>query len=131
MDKQRYYVSVSASMVGTEPSLTDQLTVLATEEERNHLLGLLNQEQKNIDRTYLRAHVPYKSADHDKATDKYNDGMVDIYRYIYQIGTIETKRHIAYMDILQELRTPDYHHEGYGNVGRDSVVTGPNFRTNH
>jgi hypothetical protein len=115
MDKQRYYVSVSASMVGTEPSLTDQLTILATEQERDHLLKLLNQEQKNIEKTYLRAHIPYKSADHDKATNRFNDGMVDIYRYIYQIGTIETKRHIEYMDILAELRTPDYHHPGYGN----------------
>ncbi|RED57534.1 hypothetical protein [Cohnella lupini] len=115
MDKQRYYVSVSASMVGTEPSLTDQLTIFATEEERNHLLALLNREQKATEKTYIRAQIPYKSADHDKATNRYNEGMVDIYRYIYQVGTIETKRHIEYMDILQELRTPDYHHQGYGH----------------
>ncbi|BBI36087.1 hypothetical protein [Cohnella abietis] len=120
MAKQRYYVSVSASMVGTEPSLTDQLTVLATEEERNHLLALLNQEQKNIEKTYLRAQIPYKSADHDKATNRYNDNMVEIYRYLYKIGTLETKRHIAYMDILQELRTPDYHHHGYDNLGHNN-----------
>lgn len=117
MDKQRYFVSVSASMVGTEPSLTDQLTILATEDERNYLLRLLNQEQKNIEKTYLRAHIPYKTADHDKATNQFNDSMIEIYRYIYQVGTIETKRHIEYMDILHELRTPDYHHQGHGRSG--------------
>jgi len=120
MSKQRYYVSVSANMVGTEPSLTDQLTVLATEHERNHLLELLNREQNAAEKTYIRAHIPYKSADHDKATTRYNDRLIEIYRYIYQIGTIETKRHIEYMDILQELRTPDYHHQGYGNTGMNN-----------
>jgi DUF438 domain-containing protein len=115
MDKQRYFVSVSASMIGTEPSIMDQLTVLATVEERNHLLAILNKEQKNIEKTYLRAHIPYKSADNDKATERFNDSMIEIYRYIYKIGTIETKRHIKYMDILEELRTPDYHHQGYNN----------------
>jgi DUF438 domain-containing protein len=115
MDKQRYFVSVSANMVGAEPSLTDQLTVLASEEEREHLVRLLNKEQKNNDQTYLRAHIPFKSADHDQATKRFNNSMVEVYRYIYEIGTIETKRHIEYMDILQELRTPDYHHRGYGH----------------
>ncbi|TFE29083.1 hypothetical protein [Cohnella luojiensis] len=120
MDKQRYYVSVSESMVGKEPSLTDQLTVFASEDERDHLLALLNREQKAMEKTYIRAQIPYKSADHDKATNSYNDSMVEIYRYIYKIGTIETKRHIEYMDILQELRNPDYHHQGYGHKGDNS-----------
>lgn len=115
MDKQRYYVSVSANMVGTEPSLTDQLTVLATDAERNELVSLLNREQKNNDTTYIRAQIPYKSADHDRGTRRFNDSMLDVYRYIYKIGTIETKRHIEYMDILTELRTPDYRHSGYRN----------------
>jgi hypothetical protein len=118
MDKQRYYVSVSASMVGSEPALTDQLTIFATQEERDHLFELLNREQRNIEKTYLRAHIPYKSADHDKATNRFNDSIVEIYRYIYHVGTIETKRHIEYMDILSELHNPDYRHQGYGRQGQ-------------
>jgi hypothetical protein len=113
MDKLRYYVSVSAGIVGTEPALTDQLTVLATDEERNHLIALLERERKALESTYVRAPIPYKSADHDSATNRYNDSMIEIYRFIYRIGTIETKRHIEYMDILRELRTPDYRHPGY------------------
>ncbi|MFC4303371.1 hypothetical protein [Cohnella boryungensis] len=113
MDKLRYYVSVSAGIVGTEPALTDQLTVLATDEERNHLIALLEKERKALESTYVRAPIPYKSADHDSATNRYNDSMIEIYRFIYRIGTIETKRHIEYMDILRELRTPDYRHPGY------------------
>ncbi|WP_256759050.1 hypothetical protein [Cohnella sp. WQ 127256] len=121
MDKERYYASVSASIVSKEPLLTDQLTIMATEEERDHLLELLNQEQKAIEQTYLRAHLPYKSADHDKSTNQYNDKLIEIYRYIYKIGTIETKRHIEYMDILQELRTTDYYHPGYGHQDINSL----------
>ncbi|WP_233567150.1 hypothetical protein [Cohnella endophytica] len=123
MDKQRYYVSVSACMIGTEPSLTDQLTILATKEERDQLLRLLEKEQKRTEETYLRAQIPYKSADRDKATRKYNDALIDIYRFIYRVGTIETRRHIEYMDILEELRTPDYRQKGYGHEGTDSLGT--------
>jgi len=121
MEKQRYYVSISAGVVGTEPALTDQLTVLATDGERDRLIALLERERKALEDTVVRAPIPYKSADRDPATRRYNDGLLEIYRYVYRIGTLETRRHIEYMDILREPRTPDYRHPGYGRGdGRDS-----------
>jgi hypothetical protein len=115
MDKERYYVSVTAHTITKEPSMTDQLTVLATDKERDYLESLLEQEEHNDDRTHLRAMVPYKSADHDPSTNKYNDKLRSIYRYIYKIGTIQTKRHIEYMDIIQDLKNTDYSHPGYNH----------------
>jgi hypothetical protein len=113
MDKERYYVSVSAHTITKEPSMTDQLTVLATEKELDHLETLLQQEEDNDDHTSLRAIIPYKSADHDPSTNKYNDNLISIYRYIHKIGTVETKRHIEYMDIIRDLKNTDYNDPGY------------------
>jgi hypothetical protein len=113
MDKERYYVSVSAHTISREPAMTDQLTVMATERECEYLQSLLQQEELTDDQTSLRAMIPYKSADHDPSTQKYNAKMLDIYRYIYKIGTVETRRHIEYMDIIRDLKNPDYQHPGY------------------
>ncbi|QJD85138.1 hypothetical protein [Cohnella herbarum] len=114
MDKERYYVSVSTYMVGKEPSLTDQFIVLATEDERNHLLALLSREQQAMEQMYIREQLPYKSADYDKMATGYNGNRTEIYRYIYKIGTIETKRHIEYMDVLPQTRTRDNPRERNG-----------------
>ncbi|TJY42016.1 hypothetical protein E5161_12555 [Cohnella pontilimi] len=113
MDKERYYVSVSAHTITTEPSMTDQLTVLATPRERDHLATLLQQEEQADDETHMRAIIPYKSADHDQATKHYNSNLLHIYKYIYKIGTTETKRHIEYMDIIRDLKNTDYDQPGY------------------
>ncbi|WP_123042169.1 hypothetical protein [Cohnella candidum] len=113
MEKERYYVSVSAHTITKEPSVNDQLTVLATDQERDHLETLFQKEGHADDVTHLRAVIPFKSADHDPATKRYNADLIDIYRYIYKIGTEETKKHIEYMDIIRDLKNSDYSHPGY------------------
>ncbi|WP_236291240.1 hypothetical protein [Paenibacillus allorhizoplanae] len=40
--------------------------------------------------TQFRAPIPYKSADHDKATDQFNDDLLKIYQLIYNLGTDAT-----------------------------------------
>lgn len=112
-DKKHYYVSVSGKSVETEPSRTEQLQVMATESEINHLQSLLDSEKHNDDYTAQRAPIPYKSADHDPATDQFNDNLIEVYRAIYQLGTEETKQHIRSLNIIQELKKTDYNHPGY------------------
>lgn len=113
MEKERYFVSVSAHTVTREPSVNDQLTVLATEKERDYLQSLLEKEARDDDKAHLRTMIPYKSADRDSGNKKYNADLIDIYRYIYKIGTEETRKHIEYMDIIRDLKNPDYNHPGY------------------
>lgn len=112
-DKKHYYVSVSGKSVEAEPSKTEQLQVLATENEINDLQILLDREKQGDNHTGQRAPIPYKSADHDPATDEFNDEIIDVYRAIYQIGTEETKQHIRSMNIIKELQNTDYNHPGY------------------
>jgi hypothetical protein len=113
MEKERYYVSVSAHTITKEPSVNDQLTVMATDKEREYLESLFQKEERDDEVTQLRAMIPYKSADHDPSNKQYNADLIDVYRYIHKIGTNETKRHIEYMDIIRDLKNPDYNHPGY------------------
>lgn len=115
MSKQRYYVSVSANTIDPEPHDTssDRLTVMADEKEVAELKRLFEKERHATERTHRRAFIPYKSADHDPATADYNDSMIDLYQYLYRIGSLETRRHIESMNLLQELKNPDYNDPGY------------------
>lgn len=47
------------------------------------------------------------------ATEEFNGDILNIYRYLYEIGSTETKQHIEKMEILPRLLSLDYHHEGY------------------
>ncbi|MFC4776161.1 hypothetical protein ACFO9Q_05190 [Paenibacillus sp. GCM10023252] len=111
--KQLYYVSVSGKSVDAAESMGEQLQVRATEQEASELqllLNLIGQDDRN---TAIKAPVPYKSADHDPATDKFNEDIVKVYRAIYELGTDRTREHIRSMNIIQELKNPDFHHAGY------------------
>lgn len=113
-DKDVYYVSVSAGTVTAEENrTTDQLSVYATPGEIDQLMALFARRSATDDIMNLRAVIPYKSADHDPSTDKYNEQMLDIYRMIFRIGTEETRRHLIHMDILNALKDPDTHLPGY------------------
>lgn len=112
--KETYYVSVSAGTITKEENhTTDQLSVYATDREIDQLMSLFAKRAETDDLTHLRGIIPYKSADHDPATDKYNEQMLDIYRMVFRIGTEETRKHLIHMDILSVLKDPDTHLPGY------------------
>ncbi|MFD2331555.1 hypothetical protein ACFSR7_20055 [Cohnella sp. GCM10020058] len=113
-ERETYYVSVSAGTITKEENhTTDQLSVFATDREIDQLMALLAKRSQTDDLTSLRGVIPYKSADHDPATDKYNEQMLDVYRAIFRIGTEETRKHLIHMDILNVLKDPDTHLPGY------------------
>ncbi|MFH5182901.1 hypothetical protein ACHHV8_09880 [Paenibacillus sp. TAB 01] len=41
--------------------------------------------------------------------------MLSLYSLLYQLGTLDTQKHIERMGIMDKLRQPDYHHAGYEN----------------
>lgn len=108
-----YYVSVSTRTIGKEPSMAEQLTVYANEEELLELDKLLDAEDKDDQLTHVRAVIPYKSAERDPATDRFSDSLEMLYAYIYKIGTPETKAHIETMNILPELENQNHYLPGY------------------
>lgn len=114
MDRiQTLYVSVSNKSLDAEASMNEQLEVRGTEEELEQLRHMLVQLQRDDEVTHLRAPIPYKSADHDQATDQFNEDMLKLYRSIYDLGTHKTKHHIQDMNILNKLKDTDYNYPGY------------------
>jgi len=113
MAKEKFYVSVGQGLVLKQPSASVELQVMVDQDELDELryrLGLLADADDN---SYFRAHVPYKSSDHDEVTDETNDAMVNLYKFLYSVGTPETKELIRSMDIIPKLSDPDYVDEGY------------------
>lgn len=118
MDKQRYYVSVSAGIVGTEPSLIDQMTVFATDKERDELISLLERDRESVEDAYLRMYTTFDFPDREADADRSNETLIEIIRYIYRIGTIETKRRLDGTGILQALGMADRARPGNYRDGR-------------
>ncbi|SFD74142.1 hypothetical protein SAMN05216378_1220 [Paenibacillus catalpae] len=107
------YVSVSNKSLDTEASMNEQLEVRGTEKELEKLRQMLEHLQHDDEVTQFRAPIPYKSADHDKATDQFNEDLLKLYQVIYNLGTVETKAHIHNMNILNKLKDTDYEYPGY------------------
>ncbi|MDR6552624.1 hypothetical protein [Paenibacillus qinlingensis] len=107
------YVSVSNKSIDREASMNEQLEVRGTEEELERLSQMLEQLKRDDDVTQFRAAIPYKSADHDKATDQFNDDLLKLYQFIYDLGTDKTKAHIHDTNILNKLTNTDYEDPGY------------------
>ncbi|GGD69617.1 hypothetical protein [Paenibacillus nasutitermitis] len=113
MTPQTYYVSITSGTIEREPSNTDQLAIQASEDQLDVLKHKLDKEIFTNEITSLRAVIPFKSADHDKSEEQYSEDIRDLYTYIYQIGTPETKNHIDSMKILPKLTNQDYTMPGY------------------
>jgi hypothetical protein len=107
------YVSVSNKSLDREASMNEQLEVCGTDEELEKLRQILEQLERDDQVTQFRAPIPYKSADHDKATDQFNDDLLKLYQLIYDLGTDKTRAHIHDMNILNKLQNTDYDYPGY------------------
>ncbi|MBB3109227.1 hypothetical protein FHS18_001279 [Paenibacillus phyllosphaerae] len=113
MEKEQYYVSVSARTIETSPSRSEQLEIEATEQELNELQARLEREEHDYNVTSGRALIPYKSAERDPATEAFSEHLLELYAYIYELGTPSTREHIESMDILPELKNQNMDLPGY------------------
>ncbi|WP_239696869.1 hypothetical protein [Paenibacillus oryzisoli] len=93
--------------------MNEHLEVRGTEVEIEMLRQMLDQLKRDDELTQFRAPIPYKSADHDKATDQFNDDLLKLYQFIYNLGTEKTRAHISDMNILHKLQNTDYEDPGY------------------
>ncbi|MFC4808969.1 hypothetical protein [Paenibacillus sp. GCM10023250] len=103
-DRKPYYVSVQAGSIVEDPTVTGyELAITANEEELNRLQELL-EEYASMDEAQASVYAlsPFRSAS-DKQINAGTDGLLeDIYRLLYELGTDETKRHVATMGLFPE-----------------------------
>ncbi|SFI59116.1 hypothetical protein SAMN02799624_01530 [Paenibacillus sp. UNC496MF] len=110
-----YYVSISARTIQAEPPETDHLAIRANERQLEALQRKLDREDRNDELTSARAIIPYKSAERDPATEEFSADLLDLYAYVYELGTPETKAHIASMRILPKLTNQNANLPGYSS----------------
>ncbi|GAA3404234.1 hypothetical protein ACFFNY_26295 [Paenibacillus hodogayensis] len=118
-NKTIYDVSVSAGTITEQaarfeqPDRTYEFSVEATDDEIGELRRLLDSYADQDMHALRRAPVPYKSADHDEATESFNNRTYQLYAALYALGTTETRDYIEQSQMLAKLRNPDYEHPGY------------------
>jgi hypothetical protein len=99
--KNTYYVDIKSGEIMQNPiEKGGHFTVIATDEEFAKLKALFEQNHNAELKTFVRAQTPYKEYHKDKEDKLYDQTMINIYRYMYELGDEETKAHIEGMGIL-------------------------------
>lgn len=111
--KRTFYVSVRNNLFQKEPDESTEFTVQVNEEEEKKLRDQLIEMGKEEKYTFKRAFVPYKSADHDDATNQFDNQMIELYTTIYELGDETTRQTIKEMKVLPKLHDTNYDHKGY------------------
>lgn len=102
MEKIKYYVSVQAkSILSEQGAAAYELEILATEREVAQLQELFDYEEEAENATFFRGMAPGVPYHVDDENDAYDDSLVEIYKKIYELGTVETRSHIEGMNILK------------------------------
>lgn len=99
--KKTYYVSVQADTVlPNKGEAAFEFEIEATDEEVIKLQELFENKIDSADSTFVKAHlltIPYHF---DVENDQYDADLLQIYQFIHELGTPETKEHISRMGIL-------------------------------
>lgn len=98
MEKKTFYVSIDmgprAGMIHDQPDDTDPVfdfEIQATEGEIKKLEQLFSYISEKDTATFFQANIPYQKKE-QMEEKSYDEALAEVYRYIYQLGTPETKR---------------------------------------
>lgn len=112
--RKPYYVSVAHRSIQEAPNQdSTEFRVLLDEEDFAKLSDKIAELSEEDIYTFRRAPVPYKSADHDDATEQFNARMIEVYTLLYQYGDEQTRRSIIGLGVLGKLHNSDYDDPGY------------------
>ena len=105
MGKRKYYVSVQAKTVTEHRGdAAYELEIEATPEEVHQLQELFESESEPDFHNYLLIHDPEILQEELVSNALIDQYLTAMYRLIYKLGTPETKRHIASMNVLQGIQ---------------------------
>ncbi|WP_410770919.1 hypothetical protein [Fontibacillus sp. BL9] len=114
IQKTPYYVSVTHRLIQEIPNDSTEFEVLLDDEDLAILQDKIAGLSKEDEYTFKRAPVPYKSTDHDEATEHFNRQLTELYVLLYRTGSERTRKSIIEMGVLSNLTNTDYNHPGYG-----------------
>ncbi len=100
--RERYYVSVQAGQILTDPEAAAyELDILANDEEVSRLRELFEELSSMDEAATAHFSRTFNETDHDETINGASDEIITrIYRLLYECGTDGTRRHIASMGLL-------------------------------
>ncbi|MBO9607476.1 MAG: hypothetical protein J7639_16050 [Paenibacillaceae bacterium] len=102
MDKKTYYVAVgSGEILPNRGDAAFEFEIKATEEELDKLEELFEDTAEAERSAAARAVIPFEEYHNDEENDRYDDSLHAIYRMLHQLGTLETRRHIESMNVME------------------------------
>ncbi len=112
-ERKTYYVSVGAGQVLEDPEAAAfEFEIRANEEELNKLQELFEETSSAEEAAafhFVRPVMKYGNEDWNAA---YGSQLHDIYKWLYHLGTEETKKHIESINILspEDMQAEAKHH---------------------
>jgi len=102
MERQKYYVSVQAhTIMANQGDAGYEFEIEATPDDLGRLNELFEELEDFDEASYIRNQLPGIPYNYDSENDGYDYFLKEIYRTLHQLGTAETKDHIATMNILE------------------------------
>jgi hypothetical protein len=99
--KKTYYIDISSGEITQSASDSPwNYQIEATPEEIQTLRTYFDQNEKADLVNFFRAHIPFLEYHYDKENDVQDYQLKQVYQFIYQYGSDDTKQHIESMGIL-------------------------------
>ncbi|WP_163102464.1 hydrolase [Peribacillus alkalitolerans] len=99
--KNTYFIDIKSGEILQNPiEESGHYTVFATDKEIAKLKALFEQNHTAEMETFVRAQTPFKEYHKDKEDKHYDQAMINIYRYLYELGDENTKANIEGIGIL-------------------------------
>jgi hypothetical protein len=99
--KKIYYIDISSGEITQSASDSPwNYQIEATSEEIQTLRTYFDQNEKADLLNFFRAHIPFLEYHFDKENNVQDHQLKQIFQFIYQYGSDDTKQHIESMGIL-------------------------------
>jgi hypothetical protein len=101
MEKKPYYISVQARTITEDQGDTGyELEINATPDEIERLNSMFEDMSYFDNGSFLKAHLYAYPYSIDPENDGYDYYLRDVYQFLYELGTSETKQHIENAKLL-------------------------------
>ncbi|QGG57307.1 hypothetical protein [Paenibacillus sp. B01] len=99
--RKHYYVAVGAGQVlEDKEAAAYELEIVATEEEKDGLKALFAEMSSMDEAAMVHFHShPFGSASVEEMNQGYEGILKQIYTLVYRLGTEETRRHVASLNL--------------------------------
>ena len=99
--KKTYYIEISSGEITQSASDSPwNYQIEATSDEIQTLRSFFDQNEQVDLPSFIRSHIPFLEYHHDEVNDVQDDQLEQIFHFIYQHGSDNTKQHIESMGIL-------------------------------